>query len=79
MTRYFFFDSFHYFAIRKMHFLLRARAIVAFPGGFGTIDEVFEALTLVQTGKIEPLPLIDRRRGEYHLSHRALIVRDRDP
>jgi uncharacterized protein (TIGR00730 family) len=49
---------FHYFAIRKMHFLLRARAIVAFPGGFGTIDEVFEALTLVQTGKIEPLPIL---------------------
>jgi uncharacterized protein (TIGR00730 family) len=49
---------FHYFAIRKMHFLLRARAIVAFPGGFGTMDEVFEALTLVQTGKIEPLPIL---------------------
>ncbi|MDG2090583.1 MAG: TIGR00730 family Rossman fold protein [Gammaproteobacteria bacterium] len=49
---------FHYFAIRKMHFLLRARAIVAFPGGFGTMDEVFEALTLVQTGKIEPMPIL---------------------
>lgn len=48
----------HYFAIRKLHFLLRARALVAFPGGFGTLDEVFETLTLVQTGTIEPLPVI---------------------
>jgi uncharacterized protein (TIGR00730 family) len=50
--------SVHYFAIRKLHFLLRARALVAFPGGFGTLDEVFETLTLVQTGTIEPLPVI---------------------
>ena len=49
---------FHYFAMRKMHFLLRARAIVVFPGGFGTLDELFETLTLVQTGKIEPLPIV---------------------
>ncbi len=49
---------FHYFAIRKLHFLLRAKALVAFPGGFGTIDELFEALTLVQTRKIKPLPVI---------------------
>ncbi len=50
--------QFHYFAIRKMHFLLRAKALVAFPGGFGPMDEVFEALTLIQTQKIEPMPLI---------------------
>ncbi len=49
---------FHYFAIRKLHFLLRARALVAFPGGFGTIDELFEALTLIQTRKIAPLPVV---------------------
>ncbi|HOP07063.1 MAG TPA: TIGR00730 family Rossman fold protein [candidate division Zixibacteria bacterium] len=50
--------NFHYFAIRKMHFLLRARALVAFPGGFGTMDELFEALTLVQTFKVRPLPIV---------------------
>ncbi len=50
--------QFHYFAIRKMHFLKRARALVACPGGFGTMDELFDALTLVQTGKIEPLPIL---------------------
>jgi hypothetical protein len=50
--------SVRYFAIRKLHFLLRARALVAFPGGFGTLDEVFETLTLVQTGTIEPLPVV---------------------
>jgi uncharacterized protein (TIGR00730 family) len=49
---------FHYFALRKMHFLNRARALVAFPGGYGTMDEVFETLTLVQTRKISPLPII---------------------
>jgi uncharacterized protein (TIGR00730 family) len=49
---------FHYFAMRKLHFLLRARALVAFPGGFGTFDELFETLTLVQTRKIRPLPVI---------------------
>lgn len=48
----------HYFAIRKLHFLKRARALVAFPGGFGTMDEVFEVLALVQTKKISPLPII---------------------
>jgi len=50
--------QFRYFAIRKMHFMLRARALVAFPGGYGTFDELFETLTLVQTGKVAPLPVI---------------------
>ena len=50
--------QFHYFALRKMHFLMRARAMVAFPGGFGTMDELFETLTLVQTGKVKSLPII---------------------
>ncbi len=49
---------FHYFALRKMHFLMRARALVAFPGGYGTMDELFETLTLAQTRKIKPLPII---------------------
>lgn len=49
---------FHYFALRKMHFMLRARALVAFPGGFGTFDELFETLTLVQTRKIHPVPVV---------------------
>jgi uncharacterized protein (TIGR00730 family) len=50
--------QFHYFALRKMHFLLRARAVAVFPGGFGTFDETFELLTLVQTGKIKPMPIL---------------------
>jgi len=50
--------QFHYFAIRKMHFLIRARALVCFPGGYGTLDELFEALTLLQTHKIKPIPLL---------------------
>lgn len=50
--------QFHYFALRKMHFLMRAKALLAFPGGYGTMDELFEALTLVQTHKVEPLPII---------------------
>jgi uncharacterized protein (TIGR00730 family) len=50
--------SFHYFALRKLHFLLRAKALVAFPGGYGTLDELFEVLTLVQTRKIKPIPIV---------------------
>ena len=50
--------NFHYFAMRKLHFLLRARALVAFPGGYGTFDELFEALTLVQTRKMKPIPIV---------------------
>ena len=50
--------QFHYFAIRKMHFLMRARALAIFPGGFGTLDELFDALTLIQTGKINPMPVL---------------------
>jgi len=50
--------KFHYFALRKMHFMMRAKALVAFPGGFGTLDELFEVITLVQTGKAKPVPII---------------------
>ncbi len=50
--------QFHYFALRKMHFLLRARAVAVFPGGFGTFDESFELLTLIQTGKLKPIPIL---------------------
>ena len=50
--------NFHYFAIRKMHFLMRAKAICVFPGGFGTLDELFEALTLIQTGRMEQVPFL---------------------
>ncbi|MGB7242979.1 MAG: TIGR00730 family Rossman fold protein [Sulfitobacter sp.] len=50
--------NFHYFAIRKMHFLMRARAICVFPGGFGTMDELFESLTLIQTGRMQRVPIL---------------------
>lgn len=50
--------NFHYFAVRKMHFLMRAKAICVFPGGFGTLDETFEALTLIQTGRMERMPFL---------------------
>ncbi|MDR2154899.1 MAG: TIGR00730 family Rossman fold protein [Burkholderiaceae bacterium] len=50
--------KFHYFALRKMHFTMRAKALVAFPGGYGTLDELFEVLTLVQTHKVRPVPIV---------------------
>jgi uncharacterized protein (TIGR00730 family) len=67
--------QFHYFALRKMHFLLRAKGLVAFPGGFGTMDEVFEALTLLQTRKIKPLPivLVGRSYWETVLDFQAFV------
>src|SRR5919107_1825028 len=67
--------QFHYFALRKMHFLLRARAVAIFPGGFGTFDELFELLTLVQTGKVKPLPILffDREFWERVIDFEALV------
>lgn len=50
--------NFHYFAVRKMHFLMRAKAIAVFPGGFGTLDELFESLTLIQTGRMDRIPVL---------------------
>ena len=50
--------KFHYFALRKMHFMMRAKALVVFPGGFGTLDELFEVVTLVQTRKAKPVPIV---------------------
>jgi uncharacterized protein (TIGR00730 family) len=76
--------QFHYFALRKMHFLLRARALAAFPGGFGTFDELFELLTLIQTGKIKPMPvlLFGREFWERVVNFEALVeegvISDRD-
>jgi uncharacterized protein (TIGR00730 family) len=67
--------QFHYFALRKMHFLLRARAVAVFPGGFGTLDEMLELLTLIQTGKIKPMPvlLFGRSFWERVLNFDALV------
>jgi uncharacterized protein (TIGR00730 family) len=50
--------NFHYFALRKMHFMMRAKALVVFPGGFGTLDELFEVLCLIQTRKIKRIPVL---------------------
>lgn len=50
--------NFHYFALRKMHFMMRAKALVVFPGGFGTLDELFEVLCLIQTQKVKPMPVL---------------------
>lgn len=72
--------QFHYFALRKMHFLMRARALVAFPGGFGTLDELFEVLTLKQTGRMQDVPVIlfgrefwDRVINFQHLADEGVI------
>ena len=58
--------QFHYFALRKMHFLMRAKALVVFPGGYGTLDELFEVLTLRQTGRMQPIPIILCGREYWH-------------
>jgi uncharacterized protein (TIGR00730 family) len=75
--------QFHYFALRKMHFLMRARAVAVFPGGFGTFDELFELLTLVQTGKVAPLPILIYGRDFWNrvvnfeaLAEEGVIARD---
>lgn len=67
--------QFHYFAIRKMHFLIRAQAMVAFPGGFGTLDELFETLTLIQTTKVAhfPIVLVGRRFWDRVIDFQALV------
>jgi uncharacterized protein (TIGR00730 family) len=67
--------QFHYFALRKMHFLLRARAVAVFPGGFGTFDEFFELLTLIQTGKISAMPILlfGREFWERVVNFQALV------
>ncbi len=62
--------NFHYFAIRKMHFMMRAVALVVFPGGFGTLDELFEVLTLIQTHKIKPIPVLLVRQKVLGADHR---------
>ena len=67
--------NFHYFALRKMHFMIRAKALVVFPGGFGTLDELFEVLCLIQTRKIKPIPvlLFDRMYWERIIDFPALV------
>jgi uncharacterized protein (TIGR00730 family) len=67
--------NFHYFALRKMHFMMRAVALAVFPGGFGTLDELFEVLCLIQTRKIKPMPvlLFDREYWERIIDFRGLV------
>ena len=64
--------NFHYFAIRKMHFIMRAKAVAIFPGGFGTMDELFETLTLIQTGRMERVPVILFGRAFWERARRRL-------
>lgn len=69
--------KFHYFALRKMHFMMRAKALVAFPGGFGTLDELFEVLTLVQTEKTKPVPIVMYDRNHWkRLLHLDVLVEE---
>ena len=67
--------QFHYFALRKMHFLMRARALVVFPGGYGTLDELFESLCLIQTTKVRKIPvlLFDRAYWQRIIDFNALL------
>ncbi len=68
--------EFRYFALRKMHFMMRARALVAFPGGYGTFDELFDALCLVQTGKMEAIPIILVGESFWRRAFDAEFLRD---
>ncbi len=61
--------QFHYFAVRKMHLLMRAKSLVAFPGGFGTLDELFETLTLIQTQKVQSIPVLLFGRAFWDAGH----------
>ena len=68
--------QFHYFAIRKMHFLMRAKGLVVFPGGFGTLDEFFEILTLVQTRKVQSIPIVLFGKGFWQRAIRFDVLVD---
>jgi len=67
--------NFHYFALRKLHFMMRAKALVVFPGGYGTLDELFEVLCLIQTRKIKPMPvlLVGREYWERIIDFPAMV------